>query len=124
METIKTQTEKSESGQEICMVDKFFIPQNAIREFTQQMTYNRDFIKKLPGFIKDEVYEQNDANGNLTIITVAIWQSPNNLDYAKDAVKAEFKRLDFNPAEFYKRLDIKMERGLYTIFQEPKNDNN
>jgi len=102
----------------VCFVDKFFIPQNSIDEFTQRMKYNRSFIKIFSGFINDKVYEQKDEEGNLIIITIAIWQSQDNLNNAKSAVQAEYKRIDFNPIEFYKRLNIKMERGLYTFYQE------
>ena len=99
-------------------IDKFFIPKKSIDEFTQQMKHNRSFIKNLSGFIKNEVYEQKDEEGNLTIITVAAWQNQDSLNNAKSAVQAEYKRTGFNPVEFYQRLNIKMERGLYTLFQE------
>ncbi len=95
------------------LIDKFFIPKNYIEEFTQRMNYNRNFIKNLPGFMNDEAYEQTDNAGNLIIITVAVWKNQDSLNNAKDAVQAEYKRIGFNPAEFYQRLNIKMERGLY-----------
>ena len=99
------------------LIDKFFIPKNCIEEFTQRMNYNRNFIKNLPGFVNDEVYEQADDAGNLTIITVAVWKNQDSLSNAKDAVQVEYKRIGFDPAEFYRRLNIKMERGLYHELQ-------
>lgn len=110
--------DKSQLEQAICFIDKFFVPKNAIETFTQRMNYNRNFIKNLSGFIKDDVYEQKDGEGNLTIITIAVWQSQEDLYNAKNAVQAEYKRIDFNPDEFLKRLNITMERGLYTFYQE------
>lgn len=118
MDTFKIQTENIEFEKAVCFIDKFFVPKNSIEEFTQQMSYNRNFIKNLSGFIKDNVYEQKDEAGNLTIITVAVWQSQDKLNNAKSAVQAEFKRIAFYPVEFYQRLNIKMERGLYTFYKE------
>ena len=111
-------SQKKENEKTVCFIDKFFVPENSIKEFTERMNYNRNFIKDLPGFIKDEVYEQKDEKGNLTVITVAVWQSQDNVNYAKSAVQAEYKRIGFNPLEFYQHLNIKMERGLYKFYHE------
>ena len=51
------------------------------------MNYNRAFIKTLPGFISDQVFEQTDNEGNLTIITIAVWENQDKLNKAKTAVK-------------------------------------
>lgn len=100
------------------LIDKFFIPENSTDEFLPRMSNNRSFIKKLPGFIKDEVYKQTDEEGNLTIITIAIWKDQESIDNAKSAVQAEYKSTGFNPAVFYQRLNIKMERGTYTDLED------
>ena len=119
MDTLKTElSQKKENKNSVCFVDKFFVPENSIEEFIQRMNYNRGFIKNLQGFIRDEVYEQKDEEGNLTIITIAVWQSQEDLSNAKSIVQDEYKRIDFNPIEFSKRLNIKMERGIYTFYQE------
>ena len=115
MITLKDQIENDKT---VCFIDKFFVPENSIKEFTQRMNYNRSFIKNLPGFIKDEAYEQKDEKGNLTIITIAVWQSQEDVNNAKKAVQDEYKRIKFNPLEFYERLNIKMERGLYKFYHE------
>ncbi len=47
-----------------------------------------------------------------------MWESLSHLDNAKSAVQAEFKRINFNPSEFYQRLGIKMERGLYQKWED------
>lgn len=95
------------------LIDKFFIPQKSLEEFNQRLTYNRNFIKNLPGFIKDEVFVQTTEDGSLTVITVATWENQESLTKAKDVVQNEYKRIGFNPVEFYQRLNIKMERGLF-----------
>src|SRR5690554_732821 len=98
----------------VYLVDKFFIPKSSIYEFTQRMKYNRTFIANLSGFVKDEAIGNTDSEGNLTVITIATWESQDKLNEAKLSVQTEYKRIGFNPAEFYQRLNIKMEREVYT----------
>ncbi len=99
-------------------VDKFFIPKNAIAEFTQRMQYNRNFIKSLPGFIKDEVMAYEDNSGDLILMTIAAWQNQDYLDKAKRSVQTEYEKINFDPAEFTEQLNIKMERQLYKAYQQ------
>lgn len=94
-------------------IDKFKIPQNAIEEFSQRMNYNRKFLKTIPGFINDTAYEMKDENGNLNIITVAVWENEEVLKKAKELVQEEYKRIAFDPAEMMSRLNVTMERGVY-----------
>ena len=94
-------------------IDKFIIPAIAEKEFTEQMNYNRNFIKKLDGFIKDTVYKRTGDAGNLVVITIAIWDGTEVLEKAKQAVQAEYQRIGFNPSEFMAKLNITMERDIY-----------
>jgi len=94
-------------------IDKFIIPAIVEKEFTEQMNYNRNFIKKLDGFIEDTVYKRTSDAGNLVVITVAIWEGTEVLEKAKQAVQAEYKRIGFNPSEFMAKLNITMERDIY-----------
>lgn len=38
-------------------IDKFLVPEKAIQEFKEKSKINMSFIKKQPGFIKDEAFE-------------------------------------------------------------------
>ncbi|MFC0771454.1 ester cyclase [Terrimonas alba] len=107
-----------EKESNVFFVDKFFIPKKAIEEFTQRMQYNRNFIKSLPGFIKDEVLAYKDSNGDLSLMTIAVWQNQDYLDKAKRLVQTEYEKINFNPAEFTEQLNIKMERQLYKTYQK------
>jgi len=108
----------SQTGNELCFIDKFLVPKNSIEEFTQRINYNRNFIKNLPGFIEDKVYEKKDEEGNLHIITVAVWASQHHVDEAENAVQSEYKRIGFSMFSFNERLKIKHERGLYHQVQQ------
>jgi len=94
-------------------IDRFILPQNAKTEFLQRMQYNRTFLRTLPGFISDAAYERTDDQGNLVMVTIAIWESEDAIARAKAAVQAEYKRIGFNMNEMFERLKITMERGTY-----------
>lgn len=94
-------------------IDKFFVPGAAVEEFVQRMNYNRKFLRKLEGFVTDSGYKQSDENGNATFVTVAIWESLDAINKAKEAVQTEYKRIGFNMPQFLQKHDIKMERGIY-----------
>lgn len=102
----------------VYFTDKFFVPKTSIDAFTKQMQYNRKFIADLPGYIRGEAFQKADSAGNLTIITIAVWENQDKLTEAREAVQAEFKRISFHPMEFYQRLNIKIERELYKRLEE------
>jgi predicted ester cyclase/heme-degrading monooxygenase HmoA len=102
----------------VFFIDKFQVPREAAQEFKRQMNYNRSFIRNLDGFINDDVYVQTDSLGNLHIITIAVWKNQECLEKAKEGVKAEYQRIEFNPIQFTKRLNISTERGVYKTEEE------
>jgi heme-degrading monooxygenase HmoA len=95
-------------------IDKFFVPAAAKQEFYERMRINRQFIKTLPGFVEDDAYEYTDSDGNLTCITIALWESNEALYNAKEAVQSEYRNRGFDPSEMFKRLKIVVDRGVYT----------
>jgi len=110
--------EQPDNSNIVFLIDQFSIPKSSIAEFKEKMGYNRIFIKSLSGFIRDKALENYDDNGNLTVITVAEWQNQDKLNVAKVSVQEEYKRIGFNPKDFYERLNIKIERRQYQTFQE------
>lgn len=73
-------------------IDRFSIPPDAIEEFIQRMNYNRNFIKNLPGFINDTAFERTDENGNLFVITIAVWENEDYLNKQKKGYKLNINR--------------------------------
>jgi predicted ester cyclase len=106
------------NGSEVNFIDRFFVPVKAIPEFCQRMKINREFIKSLPGFMGDQAYEYSDEEGNLICITVALWESRNAVDRAKVSVQAEYKRQAFDPDDMMTRLQIVLDRGVFTLVKE------
>lgn len=105
------------SDHHVFFVDKFRIPKDAIIPFTERMNYNRDFIKTLPGFVRDEVIANQTSCGDLHLMTIAEWKSQQHLDEAKELVQAEYQRISFNAVEFTGSLGIQMERELFHSYQ-------
>jgi heme-degrading monooxygenase HmoA len=106
--------ERNQTSERI-IIDRFIVPQKSKPEFIERMDINRNFIKTLPGFIEDKVYERIDEQGNLICATVAVWSSEEAIRNAKEAVQAEYKKEGFNLPAMLERLNITMaERGIYT----------
>jgi steroid delta-isomerase-like uncharacterized protein len=100
---------------EINFIDKFFVPAGAIGEFHERTHINRRFIKTLHGFITDAAYERKDEDGNLICVTVARWSSLEAVSKAKEAVQEEYKKEGFDLMAMMMRLNITVDRGLYTM---------
>jgi predicted ester cyclase/heme-degrading monooxygenase HmoA len=109
---------KKEHKDKISFIDKFFIPAAAKAEFYERMHINRSLIKKLPGFIEDAAYEYTDNDGNLICVTVAQWENKEALNKAKEVVQAEYKKQGFDMPAMLKRLNIVVDRGIYTTVAE------
>jgi len=56
-------------------------------------------------------------NGDLSIMTVAVWETIEHLDNARKLVQEEYKRKKFDPAEFTRGHGITMERQLYHVYE-------
>ncbi|MFT3825168.1 MAG: ester cyclase [Chitinophagaceae bacterium] len=106
------------SSETIYFVDRFTIPAGSFNEFMSRTTYNRDFIKHLEGFVKDEVMVSKDSTGNIVVMTVAAWLNKDYLEAAKKKVQEEYARIGFDPQVFCSQLGITMERQVYSAYQQ------
>lgn len=104
------------SDSQVYFIDRFHVPKAAVDAFTGRMNNNRAVIKSLPGFVRDEVIATELENGDLTLMTIAVWESMEYLDNARKLVQEEYKRTKFDPAEFTRSLGITMERQLYHVY--------
>ncbi|HKZ39155.1 MAG TPA: hypothetical protein VJ184_15940, partial [Chryseolinea sp.] len=104
---------KKNGRDHVRFIDKFFVPSHARKEFYERMHINRSFIKTLPGFLEDAAYEYTDNDGNLICITIALWESMDSLNKAKEAVLEEYGKQGFDMVAMLKRLNIVTDRGVY-----------
>jgi heme-degrading monooxygenase HmoA len=112
---INSQSKKSKM--QVVFIDRFVVPNAAKAEFLERMKTNRDFIKTLPGFIEDSAYEEAGETESY-YVTTAIWRDEEAIQKARAAVTAEYQREGFNPPEFMKKLNIRMERGVFKKLQD------
>ncbi|MBS7254954.1 hypothetical protein [Flavobacterium branchiicola] len=114
----QTETKKSENMKQI-FIDKFIVPEKSKQEFLKRVSINRNIIKQINGFIKDDAYERTDEKGNLIYMTIAIWENEIVLKKAKEIVQAEYKKEGFDIAEMFTRLNITIERNIYNEAGKP-----
>lgn len=95
-------------------IDKFLVPAAATSAFYERMYINRQFIKNLPGFIKDAAYEYTNEEGNLVCITIAHWQNKEAVNKARETINAEYKKQGFDPPAFFAKHHIIVDQGTYT----------
>jgi heme-degrading monooxygenase HmoA len=105
------------SKMEVILIDRFVIPTAAKSEFLERANINRKFIRALPGFIADTIYEE-DGGTELRIVTVAVWANDEVFQNARASVTEYYKRTGFDMPALIKRLHIQMERGIYKRLQE------
>lgn len=98
----------------VCLIDKFFVPAASRSSFAERTRINRDLLKTLPGLIRQDAYEYTDKEGNLVCVTIAEWENKDAIEKAKEAVQAEYKKEGVDMPEMLKRLNITLERGIYS----------
>ncbi|HEY8972096.1 MAG TPA: ester cyclase [Puia sp.] len=115
---VPTNPGKPAAKDKISLIDKFLVPAASKAEFYERMHINRSFLHNLPGLIRQDAYEYTDQDGNLVCVTVAQWESKEAIAKAKEAVQAEYKREGFDMPGMLKRLNITMDRGIYSDVRE------
>lgn len=97
-------------------IDHFVVPKNSMKEFAARVTINRNYIKTLPGFVRDETYVSEGTERNtLIVITVALWVGEAALQKAREAVQEFYRREGFDPHFFMEKLNIKMDRTVTKV---------
>jgi len=94
-------------------IDKIAVPKAVITQLTERLDYNTAFLAKQPGLVKNMHYQRTDAQGNLVIITVAIWESNEAVEKAKAAVQEDYRRQGIDLTETLKAWGVTIDRGLY-----------
>jgi len=97
----------------VAVIDKIFIPKSSIPEISERSSMIARFIKSLPGLVSEEEFEQEDSDGNLTLITIAVWENEESIGNARKSVQARFYGTGENTQDLMGRLNVKMERGIY-----------
>jgi steroid delta-isomerase-like uncharacterized protein len=105
---------KAGSREKLSLIDRFLVPAGSRSEFYERTRINRNFLRTLPGLVKQDIFEYDDQHGNLVCVTVAQWENKEAIDRASQAVQAEYKREGVDMTALLQRLKITIDRGIYT----------
>lgn len=97
------------------VIDKFFVPKDAIEELKKRANDILNILKELNGFVQTEVFERLDNAGNIVMFTITCWASQADMESARKTMMNNSLASEFNPAEFYEQHDITIDRGMYSI---------
>jgi heme-degrading monooxygenase HmoA len=109
--------QKKQTPMKQVLIDKLTVPVNSKEAFIIRMNTNREMIKNQPGFIKDEVFEQ-DNGSELIFITIAIWSDQESLNNAREMVTKEYTRTGFDMKEFCREFNIHIDRGIFHLLED------
>lgn len=100
-------------NREVAFIGKYLIPAASKEAFLERQNIARTYIHTLAGFIRDHAYERITETGDTEYITIATWTNDEALNNARELVQAENDRQGFDRAALLKRLNIKMEPGVF-----------
>lgn len=98
---------------QIYRIDKFAVPDSARREFIENVRGTHEFLRTLPGFIQDSVFEKTGGPGEFNFVTIAVWHSAEAIEAAKEAMISRHEEIGFSPHEMFARLGIKADLVNY-----------
>ena len=96
----------SEDSEPVFRIDKFKVPTVARAEFLERVRASHQFVRTLPGFVRDAVFVQAGGPGAFNFISLVEWENAAALESATTAAAAEYRASGFNPKEFIARLSI------------------
>ena len=98
---------------ETILIDQFVLPQSAVREFLEHVHFSARIVRTRPGFVEGYVYQRALEDGQVNVITTAVWASESAMQEARKSVAAEFSSIGFDPPAIMRRLGVQMQRGTY-----------
>ena len=101
------------SKQHVFRVDRFNVPNSARDEFLKRVTDTHKLLARQKGFVRDYLLEQSAGPDEFNLVTMAEWESQEDIDGARNAVAELHRQLGFDPREIFGRLRIRAELGNY-----------
>ncbi|HEY7887429.1 MAG TPA: antibiotic biosynthesis monooxygenase [Steroidobacteraceae bacterium] len=98
---------------EIILIDQFTVQQSAAREFLEHVHFSARIVKTRPGFVEGYVYQRSLDDGQVNVITTAVWASESAMQEARKSIAAEFSSIGFDPPGIMQRLGVQMQRATY-----------
>lgn len=101
------------SKQHVFRVDRFNVPREARDEFLRRIRNTHKLLATQRGFVRDVLLEQSAGPEEINVVTMAEWESQDDIERAREAVAELHRQLGFDPREMFGRLRIRAELGNY-----------
>jgi heme-degrading monooxygenase HmoA len=95
------------------LVDQFVVPEESKARFLEAAQKVQRFLKSLPGFVEEFLYEKKEGEGRHNYITTAVWENQEAFENAAKTVATEFKRQGYDPEQTRRELRMERERSVY-----------
>jgi len=77
---------------EIVVIDSLVVPEESKEVFLQRVHQSGEMLKKLPGYIEGYIYQKKSGEGDVNIVTTAVWKDEEAIENAKKAMVAEYSK--------------------------------
>jgi heme-degrading monooxygenase HmoA len=99
---------------ETVLIDMFRVPHASREAFLERAHEAQGFIKSLPGFVEGFLYERRGAaDAEHQIVTVAVWESAQALDRARQVVASRDEARGVDRQAVLRQLGIELTRAVY-----------
>lgn len=98
---------------ETILIDQFMVPESAAQEFLEQVHFSASIVRTRSGFVEGYVYQRTVDDGQVNVITTAVWASESAMQEARKSIAAEFASIGFDPSGIMQRLGVQMQRATY-----------
>lgn len=99
---------------EVVVIDSLVVPEESMQTFLQRVRQSAEILKSLSGFVEGYVYTKQSGEGDVNIITTAVWRDEEALENAKKVIVTEFGKQGTTPAEVIGSLRVHASRSIYT----------
>lgn len=106
-------SEESQNPRRIYRIDKFAVPDSVRREFIEKVRETHEFLRTLPGFIEDSIFEKAGGSGVFDVVTIAARDGPEAVEAAREAMISQRQKTGFDPREMFARLEIRADLANY-----------
>lgn len=99
-------------SEEIYRIDKFTVPKNVRFEIINALIKTHTFLRTLPGFKQDFIFENQTDPATSDFTTIVEWENNDYFQNAKGLTLEMQKRENYNPKEIIERNQIKTEFSI------------
>ena len=103
-------------------VDSFVVPAAAKAEFVAQVHRTHELLRTLPGFVQEQLLEQDSSSEACRIVTLVEWSGADALESARAEVMKFRAREGTDPRQLMARLGVQADLGEFRPLVGPSID--